>query len=78
MRSAAISLAKLRVLWAGERGTVLRSTLDVREPLTCPCCDSTNVVVLWFKCDDCGAVTAEQHELPHAREKRDRRREPRD
>ena len=50
----------------------------MREPLACPCCDSSNVVVLWFECDDCGAVTAREHVVPYARPKPDRRREPRD
>jgi hypothetical protein len=49
----------------------------VLESLACPCCESSNVVVLWFKCDDCGEVTARQDARPYARPKRDRRREPR-
>ena len=50
----------------------------VREPLMCPCCASTNVVVVRIECDDCGAVTVRERTLPYARLKPDRRREPRD
>jgi hypothetical protein len=52
------------------------------EAMTCSCRDSKRVIVLSFQCDDCGAVTVrahhqDGHDAPYAREKRDRRREPR-
>jgi len=50
----------------------------VPEVLTCSSCESPNVVALWVKCEDCGEVSARAHAEPHARPKRDRRREPRD
>ena len=51
--------------------------LAVPESLACPACESPNVVVLWFKCDDCGEVTPRENAEPYARPKRDRRRAPR-
>ena len=61
-----------------QHGTRFALTHLMLEPLACPCCDSSNVVVLWFKCADCGVVTACDHATPYARPKPDRRSEPRD
>ena len=56
----------------------LPTSVLVPETISCGCCSSSRVVVVLVKCDDCGALTLQRAELPYAREKRDRRREPRE
>jgi hypothetical protein len=74
--------ARLRFIARVRYGTRLAIYIAMPEPLICPCCDSTRVVILSIQCKDCGIVIIrdprdQPDEAPQVREKLDRRRQPR-